>query len=195
MTALCSPGSGGTFPVMTTTVTCTATDARGNASRGTFTVTVRDTTRPTVTFSGNATPYTVDQIVHISCLASDAVGVVSSTGCGPIDGPAYAFGLGSHTITATATDAAGNTGTASVTFEVRATAASLCALGESFSTKPGVARSLCAKLQNAAAALARGDTKTHDNELRAYRSEVSAQSGKALTEADAATLTDLASHL
>jgi hypothetical protein len=39
-TVACSPASGWTFPVGTTTVTCTATDASGNDSSGSFTVTV-----------------------------------------------------------------------------------------------------------------------------------------------------------
>jgi hypothetical protein len=39
-TATCSPPSGSVFPIGTTTVTCTATDASGNTVRGTFTVTV-----------------------------------------------------------------------------------------------------------------------------------------------------------
>ena len=37
----CSPASGATFPIGTTTVTCTASDASGNTTTGSFTVTVR----------------------------------------------------------------------------------------------------------------------------------------------------------
>ena len=37
----CDPASGSTFAVGTATATCSATDAAGNAARGTFTVTVR----------------------------------------------------------------------------------------------------------------------------------------------------------
>jgi hypothetical protein len=36
----CSPASGATFPIGTTTVNCTATDAQGNSSSGSFMVTV-----------------------------------------------------------------------------------------------------------------------------------------------------------
>ncbi len=43
-----SPASGSTFPLGTTTVTATATDAAGNVATGTFTVTVRDTTPPVI---------------------------------------------------------------------------------------------------------------------------------------------------
>ena len=40
LTPTCTPPSGSTFPVGTTTVTCTATDAAGNTGTNTFTVTV-----------------------------------------------------------------------------------------------------------------------------------------------------------
>ena len=42
--AVCAPASGSTFPLGTTTVTCTATDAHGNTASGSFTVQVRNAT-------------------------------------------------------------------------------------------------------------------------------------------------------
>ncbi len=49
----CVPASGTLFPVTppapVTTVTCTASDTRGNTAEELFTVTVRDTTAPVVT--------------------------------------------------------------------------------------------------------------------------------------------------
>jgi hypothetical protein len=50
----CSPQSGTVFPFggtgqTTTTVNCSATDSDGNLATGSFTITVRDTTAPTVT--------------------------------------------------------------------------------------------------------------------------------------------------
>jgi hypothetical protein len=45
VTVVCNPPSGSTFPIGTTTVTCTATDDAGNMSRCSFTVTVRPPTR------------------------------------------------------------------------------------------------------------------------------------------------------
>ncbi len=44
----CKPPSGSTFPVGTTTVTCTATDASGNSTTKQFTVTVVDKTPPII---------------------------------------------------------------------------------------------------------------------------------------------------
>lgn len=53
VTVVCSPASGSTFPVGTTTVTCTATDASGNTATCSFTVSVfdirlQDDTNPTI---------------------------------------------------------------------------------------------------------------------------------------------------
>ncbi len=44
----CSPASGDTFGIKTTTVNCSATDAAGNTASGSFTVTVQDTIAPKV---------------------------------------------------------------------------------------------------------------------------------------------------
>jgi hypothetical protein len=44
----CTPASGSTFPLGTTTVQCSASDSHGNIAHGSFTVTVRDTTPPTI---------------------------------------------------------------------------------------------------------------------------------------------------
>jgi hypothetical protein len=41
---ICSPTSESTFPIGTTTVTCTATDSSGNSASGSFTVTVKGAT-------------------------------------------------------------------------------------------------------------------------------------------------------
>lgn len=77
----------------------------------------------------------------------------------------------------------------------QATSTSVCNLVKQYSTKPGVANSLCVKLDAAAAAAARGDTKAADNILNAFENEVSAQSGKAFTAAQAAALIALAEQL
>jgi predicted extracellular nuclease len=79
--------------------------------------------------------------------------------------------------------------------DLRTTFASLCALTRDLVTKGGVADSLCAKLDAAAASLARGNVKTHDNQLKAYSNEVNAQRGKSISEADADRLISLADTL
>lgn len=50
----CSPPSGSSFPVGTTTVHCTATDHAGNVATGSFTVTVTKTPRERLTDDANA---------------------------------------------------------------------------------------------------------------------------------------------
>lgn len=51
----CSPASGTTFPIGTTTVTCTARDANHNTSSGSFTIRVQDTTPPILTVPADIT--------------------------------------------------------------------------------------------------------------------------------------------
>ena len=93
-----------------------------------------DTTPPTVTYSGNAGSYTVDQQVNITCVAADEPGGsgIASTTCANVVGPAEGFGLGTKSFSATATDNAGNTGSGSVSFTVTVTPASLCNLTMQF---------------------------------------------------------------
>ncbi|MFT3896058.1 MAG: HYR domain-containing protein [Anaerolineales bacterium] len=47
-TVTCFPGTGSTFSIGTTTVNCWSFDSRVNFSTGSFTITVRDTTPPTL---------------------------------------------------------------------------------------------------------------------------------------------------
>jgi predicted extracellular nuclease len=71
----------------------------------------------------------------------------------------------------------------------------LCALAQRVAAKSGVASSLCAKLDNAAAARNRGDLKAAQNMLKAFVNEVNAQRGKAITTDDADLLILLAGRL
>ncbi|HEY8784902.1 MAG TPA: lamin tail domain-containing protein [Candidatus Limnocylindria bacterium] len=71
----------------------------------------------------------------------------------------------------------------------------LCALAQRVVAKSGIANSLCAKLDNAAAARNRGDLKAAQNMLKAFANEVNAQRGKAITTEDADLLILLASRL
>ena len=69
---------------------------------------------------------------------------------------------------------------------------SLCGLARLYSLDPAVADGLCDKLASAAS---QTNTKTRDNLLQAFRNQVDAQTGKALTAAQAATLKDLSLRL
>jgi hypothetical protein len=175
------------------TFTCTATSAGGTASKS---VTIkRDATNPSVSYTGNAGTYTIDQSVSILCTAADNLSGIASSTCANISGPAYAFALGTNTRSASVTDNAGNTGSGSTTFTVGVTFDSLCTLSVSFSTDPAVDTGLCDKLAAAKAAAASGNSKTKNNNLAAYRQQVSAQSGKALTKQQASILTNLSKAL
>jgi hypothetical protein len=56
----CSPASGTTFPIGATTVTCTATDAHGNAASGSFNVLVAPVPQPDLAVSAvTGTSFTV----------------------------------------------------------------------------------------------------------------------------------------
>jgi hypothetical protein len=193
--AACSPTSGDSFPMGTTTVHCTATDSHGNTAAGSFAVTVRDTTAPVISWTGNLGTYAIDTTVAITCSATDSGSGIASTTCRNISGPASSFQPGLNTFTATATDNAGNSSSASTSFTVVVTADSLCALTQQYVTKPGVADSLCAKLRTGAAAAARGDHDGANTALRNYQNEVSAQSGKSLAADRAAALNRLAQAL
>ena len=191
--AACAPASGATFPIGTTTVTCTATDAHGNAATAvTFTVTVSDTTAPVVTYLGNAGTYGVTSTVSIHCAASDGGSGVVSTTCADIVGPAYTYQAGLNTFSATATDASGNVGSGSTSFRVIVTFADLQALVSQFSNNAGVANGLNAKLDAASRA---ANANARAGQLGAFQNQVNAQTGKALTPAQAAILLRLVQAL
>ncbi len=170
----------------------TAIDRAQNVAATTVTGINIDRMPPSVTYTGNAGTYEVNQTVNITCAAADNLSGVAATTCANVTGPAFSFGLGPHTFSATASDAAGNSGSGSVTFRVEVSFASLCSVTQLFSDKPGVAMSLCAKLDAAAAA---ANPMARAGLLGAYRNEVQAQTGKALTAAEATTLITFANAL
>ena len=71
----------------------------------------------------------------------------------------------------------------------------LCALSRRMTAKDGVGSSLCAKLENAAAARDRGDLKAAQNIVKAFANEANAQRGKAIASEDADLLILLAGRL
>src|ERR687893_1225677 len=117
----CDPASGSTFPLGTTTVDCSATDAAGNTGTGSFNVIVQDTTKPeiqvTSSISNGQEFYFGDVPGAPSCSATDIASGVNSDGCKV---SAYTTPVGSHIVTFTATDNAGNTATQQITYKVLA---------------------------------------------------------------------------
>ena len=154
-------------------------------------VSAPDVTPPTIAYSTHPADYTVDMHVSITCTASDAESGLASNTCAPIEGDAYVFGLGSDTYSATATDNAGNTASASTTFTVSVTFASLTNLTRRFVTNKGVADDLASDLAEAQQARANGKTKQADAKLKDYRATLQAQTGKSITAERAAILIGL----
>jgi hypothetical protein len=103
-----------------TTVNCSATDDAGNTGVNSFTVTVEDTTPPTVNVPNNiTTPATsiAGAVVTYSASASDLVDGSVAVTCSPASGSTFA--PGNTTVNCSATDNAGNTGHGSFTVTVK----------------------------------------------------------------------------
>src|SRR5262249_40424339 len=115
-TVSCAPAPNTTFPIGTTTVTCTATNALGAASSGQFDVIVHDTLAPNlsnvpsdITQSNNPVvtftpPTALDQV-------DGARPVVCKSATGLISGSK--FPAGTTAVTCSASDTRGNTAHAS----------------------------------------------------------------------------------
>lgn len=116
----CAPPSGSTFPLGTTSVTCTATDAAGNVSPSTtLSVTVVDTTPPSLAphsdvIATQESPAGAE-VVYEPPTVTDAVDPSPVVDCEPASGTTFA--LGETPVTCTATDATGNT-SSPLAFEV-----------------------------------------------------------------------------
>ncbi|MCX6060617.1 MAG: HYR domain-containing protein [Chloroflexi bacterium] len=120
ITVSCSPASGSTFAIGTTTVTCSTTDSADNTDSGSFTVTVEDTTSPIITVPANITKEATGStgaLVTFTASASDIVDGALTTTCSPASG--LTFAIGTTTVTCSASDSAGNT--SSSTFNIQIT--------------------------------------------------------------------------
>jgi HYR domain/HYDIN/CFA65/VesB-like, Ig-like domain len=119
----CQPASGSVFHLGVTPVSCTAADNSGNTASGGFTITVRDTTPPTVTVAGDVTVEATGPdgatAEYRQPTASDRVDGPVPAHCQPSSGGT--FPLGSTKITCSAVDAHGNTSKASFAIIVRDT--------------------------------------------------------------------------
>ena len=112
----------GFYPLGDTTVIFTATDDSGNASSCQATVTVVDTTPPTITVAGVAQGTEYDNEVTPTVTIEDSASGVDTSSLS-LDGAPWVSGSpitepGLHTLTVEATDRAGNSASASVSFAV-----------------------------------------------------------------------------
>lgn len=118
VTPSCSPASGSVFPLGATTVTCTATDAHGNSGSESFSVTVRDTTAPTLNLPGDIVVKATSAAgatVTFNATGTDVVDGTVPAVCTPQSGSVFAPGL--TVVSCTATDRSGNVSNAK-TFKV-----------------------------------------------------------------------------
>jgi hypothetical protein len=193
---VCVPAPGSTFPLGSASVVCAAADAFGNQGGATFTVKVQDTTKPVLTLPANITVDATSPsgaVVTYVASASDIVSGVVPVVCSKASGTT--FPIGTTVVSCTATDGAGNSASGSFTVLVQAAAAqvsNLVAEVQAFNLAQGITNSLDAKLTNILSALNAAQSGNVSNvcgQLGAFINQVAAQSGKALTAAQAAQLT------
>jgi hypothetical protein len=118
----CSKASGSTFALGTTTVNCSATDAAGNTSNGSFTVTVRDTTPPALSLPADITVEATGPggaTVTYTATSTDIVDGSVPVICSPASGST--FPLGTTAVACTATDSHLNKASGSFNVTVRDT--------------------------------------------------------------------------
>lgn len=189
-TVSCTPLSGSTFPLGTTTVSCTATDPTNPSTTSTaqFSVVVRDTTPPALILPPNVTTDAIapnGAPVNYNVSATDIVDPKPKVVCTPASGSTFA--IGTTTVSCSATDFSYNTSSGTFTVLVEAAAQQvndLIAEVNDMNMKMGIQNSLDAKLQNAEAALnaASAGSKTDVcNLMSAFINQTNAQSGKGLT--------------
>jgi hypothetical protein len=120
-TIVCTPASGSTFALGTTTVNCTASASTGNTS-GSFHVTVVDTTTPTLSLPGTVTVEATGPSGATATFTTSATDLVDGSvpvTCDHLSGST--FPLGSTTVQCSATDAHNNTAHGSFTVLVQDT--------------------------------------------------------------------------
>jgi hypothetical protein len=127
LVATCAPVSGSRFPLGSTTVTCTAKDSDGKIGSASFTISVRDTTRPVLRVPGplelkssEPVPATAPAVQSWfrGVSASDLVDRSPTV----VVGLPATFPVGVTTVPVTATDDAGNRASAGVRVTVSAEA-------------------------------------------------------------------------
>ena len=188
----CRPASGTEFPVGTTIVACTATDAAGAVDTGSFTVRVNappvlrlptDVVVDATTPSGTPVAY--------QATATDD-GTPLDAACTPRSGTTFPIGTTAVECSATDADGATTSGTFGVT--VRGASAQLADL-QTDVTGVGPGRSLAAKIGSAVSAVSAGRTSAACDALQGFLDEVRAQSGKHVAADTAALLVEDATRI
>ena len=127
-TVECSPPSGSTFALGSTSVTCTATDASGNIAEDSFSVTVVDTTPPDISVPDEAVLVPADASgfgtldFEAQVVVTDLVDTDPDISCSATPGGASSgdpLPIGSYEVTCEASDDVPNTSSASYTVRVQ----------------------------------------------------------------------------
>ncbi|HEY3035341.1 MAG TPA: HYR domain-containing protein [Streptosporangiaceae bacterium] len=114
----CSPASGSTFALGTTTVNCSVTDSGGLTATGSFTVTVQDTTPPSLNLPDITVVDTKPVVVTYTPTATDLVDGSVPVSCSPASGTRVVAPGQPITVNCEATDAHHNTAAGSFTVSV-----------------------------------------------------------------------------
>ncbi len=127
------PSGTNAFPLGTTTITFTATDVVGNTSSCATSVTVVDTTKPTITCPSDISVTSGSSGTAVVTYAASASDTDGSVSIGYSQPPGSTFAIGTTTVTATAMDIVGNTASCTFTVAVqRVTPTSLCELTKQY---------------------------------------------------------------
>ena len=111
-----------TFPVGTTTVTWNATDASGNSATATQSVTITDTTAPSITAPTAVTAEATGVLTGVTLGTATATDIADPSPAITNNAPAT-FPVGTTTVTWNATDASGNSATATQSVTITDTTA------------------------------------------------------------------------
>jgi hypothetical protein len=194
--------SGWTFPVGTTTITCTATDQHVNtAAPKSFTVTIAlsDTTPPVLTVPANikaSTTSPVGALVNYTVTATDPDDSAAQITivCTPPSGSTFPFNTNgtakTTTVTCNAHDRAGNNATpksftVTVASVVNDQLVALTGQIDAAKLKNGTAQSLESQLANAGASFATGDKQGAKNSLTQFTKKVNQNVAEIGTQASA----------
>jgi parallel beta-helix repeat protein len=171
------------------TASVTAADNAGNTATASVSGIKIDRTPPVVTITSPAEGafFLINDAAAAAWDAVDALSGIASRSSSALD----TSQAGVKTFTATATDYAGNSGSASRAYTVMSAGDAigwLIARVQSLGLDRGIENSLVAKLQNARASLEKGNKTAAVNQLQAFLNELNAQSGKKEPAPDAGAI-------
>jgi hypothetical protein len=136
----CNARSGQTFPLGSTTVQCSATDAAGTPAQGSFEIVIRDDAPPVLRLPENISAQATGRAgseITFSPTASDQVDGAIPVVCTPASGTPFA--VGTTTVNCTAADRSGNAASGSFSVSVRDSVAPVMSVPENMSVQAATA--------------------------------------------------------